>query len=424
VTVLVPRMCYRNSSAAHKRGAHKWRVSNAFALLHLKIAPATLSPVRNEKEQSRILIVDDRPENLMALKALLTEPNHTVIEANSGKEALKLLLGETIDLILLDVNMPIMDGFETARLVRQRSPASSLPILFVSAREPSAADTQQGYSLGAVDYITKPIVPEVLRAKVSALLDLQHRSKLLEITVEERSAELQTLNERAARLRESISELEAFSYSVSHDLRGPVRAIQGFAQALNEDEAAKISENGKEYLRRIISSSIRLDKMIMDVLAYSRMNMEPMTRTTLDVEKLVRAITEQNPNFQPPDALIEMQIPLLQVIGDETSLTQCVSNVLSNAVKFVAPGVTPRVTIWTEANDGTVRLSIKDNGLGIAPEHQKRIFEAFERLNTDYEGTGFGLAIMRKAVQRMGGRFGVESASGEGSLFWIELPAA
>src|SRR5436190_6881203 len=201
------------------------------------MAPATLRPVVNEKGQSKILIVDDRPENLLALNALLAELKHTVVEANSGKEALKVLLQDKIDLILLDVNMPVMDGFETARVIRQRSPASTLPILFVSAREPTTADMKLGYSLGVVDYIIKPVVPEVLRAKVSALLDLQHRSKLLEKAVQERSSELEMLNERAARLRDSIGELEAFSYSVSHDLRAPVRAIQGFAQLLDEEEA-------------------------------------------------------------------------------------------------------------------------------------------------------------------------------------------
>jgi len=318
----------------------------------------------------------------------------------------------------------VMDGFETARVIRQRSPASTLPILFVSAREPTTADMKLGYSLGVVDYIIKPVVPEVLRAKVSALLDLQHRSKLLEKAVQERSAELGFLNERAARLRESIEELEAFSYSVSHDLRGPVRAIQMFAHALEEEEAAKLTDTGRDYVRRIMSSSLRLDQMITDVLAYSRINVEPMSRTPLDVEKLVRTVIEQNPNFQPPRAEVEVQLPLLGVVGHESSLTQCISNLVGNAVKFVAPGVLPRVKISTRAVGEKVRLCIQDNGIGIAPEYQKRIFQAFERLNTNYEGTGFGLAIMRRAVERMGGEFGLESQPDRGSLFWIELPKA
>jgi CheY-like chemotaxis protein len=176
--------------------------------------------------------VDDRPDNLVALKALLAELKHTVVEANSGKEALRILLQDKIDLILLDVNMPVMDGFETARLIRQRSPASALPILFVSAREPSAVTSSR-------DIPSEPLITSPSRSflkccgrRSQRYFDLQHRSKLLEKAVQERSAELETLNERAAELRESIGELEAFSYSVSHDLRAPVRAIEGLAQAL------------------------------------------------------------------------------------------------------------------------------------------------------------------------------------------------
>jgi two-component system, sensor histidine kinase and response regulator len=383
-----------------------------------------LRGVRHEKEQSRILIVDDRPENLLALKTVLDEPRYAIVEADSGKEALKSLLREKIDLVLLDVNMPVMDGFETARVIRERSPASSLPILFVSAREPSAEDIKQGYSLGAIDYITKPVVPEVLRAKVSALLDLQRRSRLLEAAIEGKSMELAELNERASRLRESIEELEAFSYSVSHDLKAPVRAIQAFAQALIEDEAAKLSDTGKDHLSRIISSAIRLEKLITDVLAYSRMNVKPLGKTAVNVEKRLDEIIAQNPDFQPPKAEIELKRPLSNVIGHEVSFTQCVTNLLSNAVKFVPAGVTPRIEIWTKVVDGSARLCVQDNGIGIAAEHQPRIFNAFERLNSQYDGTGFGLAIMRKAVERMDGQFGVESEPGKGSLFWIQLPQA
>src|SRR5436190_412125 len=162
----MPPACSRRGAfRSHSCGFAETRaavfVAGQQSLLRRQIRPATFPPVRNEKEQSRILIVDDRPENLLALKSLLAELDHAVVEAGSGRDALKILLQDTVDLILLDVNMPVMDGFETARLIRQRSPASSLPILFVSAREPNAADLQQGYSLGAVDYITKPVVPEV-----------------------------------------------------------------------------------------------------------------------------------------------------------------------------------------------------------------------------------------------------------------------
>jgi signal transduction histidine kinase len=211
---------------------------------------------------------------------------------------------------------------------------------------------------------------------------------------------------------------------VSHDLKAPVRAIQTFAQFLDEEEASKLSPTGKDYLARIISSSRHLDKLITDVLAYSRMNVEPLAKTTVNVESTIQEIIDQNSDFQAPKAEIELVRPLQNIRGHAASFTQCMTNLLSNAVKFVRPGTTPHVKLWTQSVDDTVRLNLKDNGIGIAPEHQQRIFNAFERLDTEYEGTGFGLAIMRKAVERMGGRFGLESKPGEGSLFWIELPKA
>jgi signal transduction histidine kinase len=374
------------------------------------------------KEQSNILVVDDRPENLLALRTVLDDPGRRIFEAQSGKEALRLLLQEEVDLVLLDVNMPVMDGFETAHLIRQRKPAELLPILFISAREPTEADRRQGYALGAIDYLIKPVVPDILRAKVSALLDLQRRATFLETAVQERNAELQSLNERAAKLRDVVDELESFSYSVSHDMRSPLRAIQGFAQILEDDQGNQLSEDGKELVRRIIASSCRLDKMITDVLAYSRMNVTPIAKERVEVEKIVRTIIDHTSELQPRNAEIQIRSPLLNVVGHPSSLTQCISNLLVNAVKFVAPGVRPSVQIWTEAVDAQVRLSIQDNGIGIAPEDQQRIFEAFARLNTAYEGTGFGLAIVRRAVERMGGKFGLESKLGEGSKFWIQLP--
>jgi signal transduction histidine kinase len=374
------------------------------------------------KEQSNILIVDDRPENLLALKVIFDGLGYNVVEAESGKDALRLLLQKEFALVLLDVNMPVMDGFETARLIRQRKPADLLPILFISAREPTDADRQQGYSLGAIDYVIKPIVPEILRAKVTALLDLQRRASVLEAAVQERTTALQNLNERAIKLRETISELEAFSYSVSHDMRGPLRAIQGYAQILEEEHGAKLPDDGKRLLGRIIASSKRLDTMITDVLAYSRMNLEPIAKEPIDVEKIVRTIIDHIAELQPPRVEIEIRSPFLNVVGHQASLTQCISNLLSNAVKFVAPGATPRVMIGTEAVDSQVRLWIQDNGIGIAPEHQRRIFDAFDRLSTAYDGTGFGLAIVRRAVERMGGQFGLESEVGKGSKFWIQLP--
>ncbi|EEF59966.1 sensor histidine kinase [Pedosphaera parvula] len=233
-----------------------------------------------------------------------------------------------------------------------------------------------------------------------------------------------TVAERTAKLEETISELEAFSYSVSHDLRAPLRAMQNYSQFLMEDFAEKLNGEGREYINRIINASNRLDRLIQDILTYSRATRSDITIQPVDLEKLVTDIIQHYPPLQPPTAKIDLQLPLLGVLAHEASLTQCISNLLVNAVKFVAPGVVPEVKVWTEMVEDQVRINFQDNGIGIDPHYQNRIFKMFERAVPEgkYEGTGIGLAIVRKAVERMGGSVGVKSELGKGSKFWIQLP--
>ncbi len=234
------------------------------------------------------------------------------------------------------------------------------------------------------------------------------------------------VNERTASLREAIAQMEEFSYSVSHDLRAPVRAMQGYAKAVMEDYGDRLDKQGHEYLERIVSSSSRMDRLIQDILIYSRVARGDLRLQNISLDKLVRDIVQQYPLMQPPHAELMVAVPLHQVYGHEPSLTQAISNLLSNAVKFVTAGVMPKVRVWTERRDGEVRLWIRDNGIGIKPEFQHRLFGMFERMHPEknYEGTGIGLAIVRKAVERMGGSVGVESSGSDGSRFWIQLPAA
>lgn len=232
--------------------------------------------------------------------------------------------------------------------------------------------------------------------------------------------------ERTTKLEETISELEAFSYSVSHDLRGPLRAMQGYSHFLMEDYGEKLDVVGKDYLQRIVSSGHRLDHLVQDILTYSRFARNEIQIRPIDLEKLVQEIVQHYPTFQPPKAEIEIETPLVPVRGHDGSLTQCVSNLLSNAVKFMPPNRVPHVKIWTDDVGGDARFWIQDNGIGIDHAHQNRIFKMFERAphQSEYEGTGIGLAIVHKAVERMGGTVGVESVPGEGSKFWIQLPKA
>jgi signal transduction histidine kinase len=219
--------------------------------------------------------------------------------------------------------------------------------------------------------------------------------------------------------------MEEFSYSVSHDLRGPLRAMHGYARAAIEDYGNQLDERGRDYLQKIINASRRMDKLVQDVLVYSRLARTEVQLRTINLDTFVPDIIQHYLAMQSGRAEIRIHSPLLPVLAHESSLTQAVSNLLGNAVKFVAPGTTPRIEVRTEARGPNIRLWIKDNGIGIKPKHHSRLFGMFERVTQDgrYEGTGIGLAIVRKAVEKMGGTVGVESDGVNGSSFWIELRA-
>ncbi|HTD86351.1 MAG TPA: PAS domain S-box protein, partial [Candidatus Binatia bacterium] len=234
------------------------------------------------------------------------------------------------------------------------------------------------------------------------------------------------VNERTADLRQTIGELEAFSYSISHDLRAPLRAMQSFALILGEECGPKIGPEGKDYIRRITTAAGRMDLLIRDVLTYSRVARDEIKLAPVPLESLLQEIIDSYPNLHANGARIELKGPFPTVLANKAVLTQCVSNLLANAVKFIAAGVTPKVEVWSELTDDgkAARLFIKDNGIGIEPNLQEKIFGIFERASTQYEGTGIGLAIVKKGMERIGGRVSLQSEPGRGSTFWLELPLA
>ncbi len=234
----------------------------------------------------------------------------------------------------------------------------------------------------------------------------------------------QVVAERTEKLRETVGVMEGFSYSLSHDMRAPLRAMQSYAQFLVDEYSSKLDEQGVKYLQQIMRSSVRLDRLIRDVLSYTTVIHTQVPMERVDLDRLVRDIVETYPNGQPIKPQIRINGRLPTVMGNEALLTQCISNLLSNGAKFVAVGTTPRVEIWAEAREPDLfRVWFKDNGVGIAPEDHERIFRMFERIHpvTEYEGTGIGLTIVRKAAERMGAPMGFESELGDGSRFWIEL---
>lgn len=236
----------------------------------------------------------------------------------------------------------------------------------------------------------------------------------------------QTVADRTASLREAMEQMEEFSYSVSHDLRAPLRAINAYAGVLLEEYGGSLDDTGRNYLEKIQRSSDRMSRLTQDVLSYSRVARAQVQLEPIPLERMIKDILFQYAHLQPPFAEIEIASPLLNVLGHETTLGQCVANLLSNAVKFIAPGVKPHIKIWTEREEKNVRAWFDDNGIGIKPEYQGRIFQMFERIHPEgkYEGTGIGLTIVRKAVEKMGGSVGVESDGRHGSRFWIKLRSA
>jgi len=290
--------------------------------------------------------------------------------------------------------------------------------------------------VGVVAMFSTKRIPDLFLSEIAFAADSIAafvQRKLSEAALREAQNELnrytegleRTVNERTANLRDTIGELETFSYSVSHDLRTPLRAMMGYARAIMED-CPDLTEEHRNYLERIVRGAERLDRLTLDVLAYSRLSRTDFRPQPVDLSKLVTDILDQYPNFQAARANIEVQGPLLPVLGHQAFLTQCLSNILANAIKFVAPGQTPQVKVWTEAAGSQVWIFIKDNGIGIAPEHQDRIFKIFNRVHSEktYEGTGIGLAVAKRAVERMGGTVSYESEPGKGSCFRVELPAA
>jgi PAS domain S-box-containing protein len=259
-----------------------------------------------------------------------------------------------------------------------------------------------------------------------------------------------TIAERTVALRETVAELEAFSYSIAHDMRAPLRGMQGLANILLEDHASHLDAEAADYLRRISVSAQRLDRLIQDVLNYSKIVKGKVVIEPVDLDQLLRDIINAYPSFQLLKAEIQIKRPLPKVLGNAAFLTQCISNLLSNAIKFVSPGALPHVRIWAEEinplDHGSgeksdaratsapssldqhsiprqVRLYVEDNGIGIAGSERARIFQMFERIHpaTEYEGTGIGLTVARKAAERIGAKIGFESEIGKGTKFWIQI---
>ncbi len=380
-----------------------------------------------EGKRFNILMVDDEPANLLALEALLEPLGHGLVKAQSGKEALRWMMRQDFALILMDVLMPGMDGFETVRMIRERERSRATPVIFLTAVGRTQAEVFRGYEVGAVDYLMKPLVPEILRSKVRVFLELHEKTEevkemnaLLERRVLERTADLRRRGEELAR---SNAELQQFAYAVSHDLQEPLRTITSFLQLLERKSGGKLEGEPLEYLRIVVESSRRLHALIHDLLRYIQLGARPPEPEEVDLEGLVSRVELQlAAAISEKEALLSRR-DLPKVMGDPVLLSQLFQNLVSNALKFCRDR-RPEVEVGGREEAGEWVLWVKDNGIGIEPPYHERVFRIFQRLHTreEYPGTGMGLAICKKIVDRHGGRIWVESRGGDGTTFFFTLP--
>jgi signal transduction histidine kinase len=265
---------------------------------------------------------------------------------------------------------------------------------------------------------------------IGVLSDITRR-KQAETSLSEAREELQLKNqelekkvhERTAQLQEALGDLEHFAYGIAHDLRGPLRRMSQFAYLVQAQSGDRMDPTSKDFLDQIIAGGRRADTLINDVLAYSRIGRTDLKLEPVDLAALVRQVVQDYPALESSAVDFETYLPTTFVLGQPAPLTQCISNLLGNAVKFVAPGTRPHIVIGTELKGNRTRFYVRDNGIGIDRRNLDRIWKVFERVPQDdnYEGTGIGLSIVRKAIERMGGTVGVESEPGRGSTFWFEL---
>ena len=316
--------------------------------------------------------------------------------------------------------MPVMDGFETAQLIRQRPRSELTPIIFVTALDQAETDMGRGYELGAVDFVFAPVVPAILRAKVGVFVDLyraqqelrRYRMQLEEL-VEERTTALTAINR----------ELEAFSYSVSHDLRAPLLAFDGLSQALLDDYGTQLDSRAKDYLNRMSRASRRMGSVFDGLQSLFHVTSGDIRKERIDISRMAAEIIEEL-RASNPDREVSVNIASdLAVTGDVRLVRILLGNLIGNAWKFTSTKPNATIDIGHEVVDGEDRHFVRDNGVGFDMLYSHKLFGAFQRLHSqsEFPGSGIGLATVRRIVNRHGGRAWAEGAFGEGATFYFVL---
>ena len=381
-------------------------------------------------ERVNILMVDDQPENLIALEAMLEGLGQHLISARSGRDALRALLTVDAAVVLLDVKMPDMDGFETAELIRSRERTRNTPIIFLTAADRNEALALRGYAVGAVDYLIKPVIPELVRSKVAVFVELAKKSQQLS-----RQADQLRRSEQAAReladaravlvedLEQKTREMETFSYAVSHDLRAPLRRIDGFSRALLEAEAGRLQDRSSDFLERIRQATVDMSELIDGMLALSRVARADLRVRPVDFSTIAEAVAAQLRESEPARSVDMVIRPDVGGSGDPQLLRVVIQNLLDNAWKFTRTRPAAHIEFGTLHQHSDPTYFVRDNGVGFETAYADRLFKPFQRLHParEFEGTGIGLATVHRIIQRHGGRVWAESTPGEGATFSFTL---
>jgi signal transduction histidine kinase len=402
-------------------------------------------PTGESMEPVKILLVDDQEENLLSAGAVLESLGQEVILAESGREALRHLLDHDFAVILLDVMMPEMDGFETAALIRQRERSRLTPIIFLTALGRSEEHMLRGYDLGAVDYMSKPFVPAILRSKVSVFVELHRKTTLLtqqSALLERQNAELQEAIQRSWKAEQEIKalnrhlerqldelnsvnrELEAFSYSVSHDLRGPLSRIAGFSKALLEFHSANLNDEGRIFLHRIDNSARRMCDLVEELLNFSRLTRVEMKQEEIDLSAMIVGLAAELTGRDPGRVADFDVAPDVRVWCDPTLMRAAMANLLENSWKFTRKHATTRIEFGELAGPEGSVYYLRDDGAGFDMADAARLFSPFQRLHkaSEFEGTGIGLATVERIIRRHGGRIWAEGEIERGATFFFTLP--
>jgi len=410
------------------------------------------------KSEAKILVVDDRADNLISIEAILEKDNYTIVKANSGKAALKILLYDhDFSLILMDVQMPELSGYETATIIYERDKLRNIPIVFITANNYDEDFMFKGYRMGGVDYIYKPINSELLRAKVAVFVELYSKNQqlmlqekkllaanqFLQKEIEERKASeerVKLLNEQLVANNQSLKqmneELDQFAYMASHDLQEPLRKIQVFSDKILRNN--NFDPDSEKYFGKIINSSKRMQHLINNLLDFSRHTVSSNDFKKTPLNELVKnVLTELEVEIEKSNAHINYEnLPVVSAVPG--LMQQLFYNLFSNAIKFRNPSVDLVIDVKAERMNAAdlskfmkygsgknyYKITVQDNGIGFDDKYSEDIFRVFKRLHSyqEFEGTGVGLSICKKIVEKHNGFIKAESKIDNGSTFIIGLP--